>query len=371
MVTAVAERFHISGSAGPRPEVSGLVIYADGAEPPGSAGAEPHIDLSHWVPNRTAERYKADTSTEICLNYAADPDHTPADLVVNDHVDVDGVLSLYALLHSDLALAHRDVLIAAASTGDFVAWPGREGFRLAQHLGLVFVATGRSADPVPRYQQAFERVTAVLEGTIEDPPEIAGGWAELERGQERLAREVEVAAVSDRLVSFVYPVSAGQDIDRALRLPGMNPVVDDSLWLWPQVRNEHHSEQAQLVAVPHEGNWYYDLSVPGYTWAETPGRWTVPGLESTGDSNVWLVKHEPLDHALVELNAAESAAAAGAGAATDRTSGHWEAARQLTPFTSMPGRQFPVVASFVDPDGQPAPSRLTPDEVVAALTDVW
>jgi len=81
---------------------------------------------------------------------------------------------------------------------------------------------------------------------------------------------------------------------------------------------------------------------------------------STGDSNVWNVDHEPLRRVGAELARIETAA------------GRWVAADRLTPWTTMAGRAFPVVLSFLGADDdQPAPSTLDPERVAEILEPVW
>jgi hypothetical protein len=243
--------------------------------------------------------------------------------------------------------------------GDLMAWADRPAFRLAQELLLMLSGPDRPADAGDCYRRAFDIADGVLDGTLPEAQGVAAGWAAVERGRERLEREVDARQVGDRLVSFVYPPSASRDLDAALAVPILNDVVDDSVWLWPQVRNAEHGEQIQLVSVPHRGQWFHDVWLPGYCWAETPGRWPVPGLVSSGDSNVWLVEHEPLRQAVRDL------------AAADGSAGTWTSAAELTPFTAMPGRRFPVVASHVDPHGRPTPSDLAPDQVAGILARAW
>ncbi|MGO9465177.1 MAG: DUF6687 family protein [Isosphaeraceae bacterium] len=114
---ALARRFQFVGGsyAGDRPAIScdGLV-----------AGAS--LDLTHWQGNRTPPQYKADTSTEIALNFASSPQASDlwADaVVVNNHFDTDGLLSIWVLLDPESAMACRDLLVAAAEAGDFDEWP--------------------------------------------------------------------------------------------------------------------------------------------------------------------------------------------------------------------------------------------------------
>ena len=92
------------------------------------------LDLTHWQGNRTPSRYKADTSTEIALNFVGSPEASSewADaVVVNNHFDTDGLLSIWVLLDPEEAMARRDLLIAAAEAGDFDEWPALDAGALA------------------------------------------------------------------------------------------------------------------------------------------------------------------------------------------------------------------------------------------------
>src|SRR5436189_469812 len=81
------------------------------------------IHFSHWRGNETPASVKADTSTEIALNVVAAPNRDELtqgiDLVVNNHFDTDGVLSVWTMLTGERALELRDKLIPAAEAGDF------------------------------------------------------------------------------------------------------------------------------------------------------------------------------------------------------------------------------------------------------------
>ena len=119
-MTASGRRFQFVEETyeGPAPAIGcdGLV--------PGAA-----LDLTHWRGNRTPRNYKADTSTEIALNFVSSPEaeNQWADaVVINNHFDTDGLLSIWVLLDPGAATAHRDLLIAAAVAGDFDEWPALE-----------------------------------------------------------------------------------------------------------------------------------------------------------------------------------------------------------------------------------------------------
>src|SRR5438034_11421390 len=81
------------------------------------------VHFSHWQGNQTPASVKADTSTEIALNFIAAPNREELtrgiDLVTNNHFDTDGVLSVWTMLTGAHALEFRDGLIAAAEAGDF------------------------------------------------------------------------------------------------------------------------------------------------------------------------------------------------------------------------------------------------------------
>ncbi len=184
------------------------VISVDGAfDAPG-------LNLSHWPGHRTPPELRRDLSTEVALDFVALAPERQAELaggctaVVNNHYDTDGVCSAFALLQPEIALAHRDALLAAAAAGDLFRVPTEDAFCLD-------VVVGAFADPErspiapelaqlgrsQRYERAslalFERLPALLDGGGLAPYE--GLWAEplarLRSDQERLS-----SAAFDELV---------------------------------------------------------------------------------------------------------------------------------------------------------------------------
>lgn len=126
---AFQRNFYIQGSEGRRLSAGGVIYCDGGTDDPFREGVD--LELSHWIPNRTPARFKADTSTEICLQFVASGDPR-FDLVVNNHVDVDGLLAVFTLVAGAWALPHRRTLIQAAEMGDFWGWeslPRRGCFR--------------------------------------------------------------------------------------------------------------------------------------------------------------------------------------------------------------------------------------------------
>ena len=359
MAPTAVPSFDVLGSSAPPPP-SERTIYVDGSA---GSGFRPDVDLelSHWVPTRTPGRWAADTSTEICLHYLADPpaDAAGYDLAVNNHVDVDGILSVFCLVHPEVALAHRDVVVGAAEVGDLAAWAEWPSFRLAQELTLAmggFGGPGR--DPRETYADAFDLARAVLADAHPAPASVVAGWDLLAAQADRVDDgTVAVQEMGPRLVSFVLPAS--DDLDAALHVPPFNAVVDRASALWPHARARRYGQAAHLVSVPRDGGWSHDLWLPGYVWAHTPDRWRPPVLEGTGSSNTWRIVSPALTEAVTALGADEP------------RPGTWVRAEEVDPFAAVPGRAFPVIVSFLDDDGRPSASGLPPAEVAARLAPAF
>ena len=348
------KRFFIHGSAGQRP-ASARTIYCDGGQ---DDRFRPGIDLelSHWIPNQTPERYKASTSTEICFNYiAAEGNRDDFDLVVNNHIDIDGILSLFVVLSGDAVLEHRHTIVQAAEMGDFWGWGDRPAQVLFQALTLlknrlVLAAT----DPRDVYGRCFELALQVLGGV--SPPEVNEGIEALADSIRLIdSGKVVRTEIGSRFVQYAIPAAiAGWALSACLHVPKFNAPLSGQCLLWPHARARRDSERIQLLSVETRGGWYYDLWYPGYAWADTPALWRAPGLISTGDGNVHHLDHPPLRQAAAELGKAESAR------------GDWTVASKLSPFAGLTGRGFPVVLAFVK-NGAPDASSLAPPFVLDRL----
>jgi hypothetical protein len=348
--------FHIHGSRSPRPSADGVIYCDGGTDDLFRVGVD--LELSHWIPNQTPERFKADTSTEICLSFVASGDRR-FELVVNNHADVDGVLAVFTLVAGEWALAHRRTLTQAAHMGDFWGWGEPPAQALFQTLTiLVRKLQAEKVDASVLYRRCFDHVFAFLSG--ESAPAAEPGLAALgdsvalvERGD--VARKV----LGERFAHYVIPRRVvGRDLPRALRVPGFNVPISSECLLWPHARARFDRERVHLVSVEAEVGWYHDLWYPGYAWADTPRSWRPAGLRAQGDSNTHVLDHPAL------------AAAVDLLAGLERASGQWTLARGLTPFSALEGRGFPVVLSFVA-DGAPRASSLEPELVAERLARVY
>jgi hypothetical protein len=348
--------FHILDSRTPRPSARDVIYCDGGTDDQFREGVD--LQLSHWIPNQTPAQFKADTSTEICLNFVASGDQR-FDLVVNNHVDVDGLLAVFALVAGAWALPHRRTLTQAAEMGDFWAWGEPPAQALFQTLTvLIRKLQSEKADPSAIYLRCFDHVFAFLSGEASVPEEpglaaLSESVLLVERGD--VARRV----LGEHFAHYVIPWRlGGSDLARALRIPGFNAPLSSECLLLPQARARFDRERVHLVSVEAGAGWYYDLWFPGYAWADTPQSWRPPGLSALEDSNTHRLDHAALAEAVDELTRLE------------RASGQWTLARGLTPFSTLEERGFPVVLSFLADDG-PAPSSLEPELVAERLAKAY
>ena len=244
------------------------------------------LELSHWVPNRTPGKFKADTSTEICMNFVESRE-LDYDLVVNNHADVDGLLSVFTLLNPEAALAHRAILVSAAQMGDFWGWGELPAQVLFQSLTKQIDAlTAESADPQVIYERCLKHVDSVIERGFVDH-DIEETLRPLTRSVEWISQAKITRRVHHhRFVHYAVPRDlCANRLDAALRVPQFNALISDDVLFWPQARARWDGERVQLVSIETSEGWHHDVWYPSYLWAETPNSWRAPGLDFTGNSN--------------------------------------------------------------------------------------
>ncbi|HEX7125334.1 MAG TPA: DUF6687 family protein [Thermodesulfobacteriota bacterium] len=163
-------------------------VVADGAPQPGTT-----LTLSHWPGTPTPAGLGADTSAEIALRFLDLPPRerdrlaAGARSVTNNHFDEDGALALLALVAPEAALARRDLVVAAATAGDFLVWRDPSALKVALAISA-FTDPARSplgvseaTRPYPdrvagRYEAVLARLPAWLEAP--DAPEVRALWEE-------------------------------------------------------------------------------------------------------------------------------------------------------------------------------------------------
>lgn len=350
------DRFLILNHGDPRPD-AGRILFCDGA---GGAifrdGSD--LDLSHWRPNRTPAQYRAGTSTEICFRFLDAPLSGDWSVAVNNHLDVDGLLSVYVLTHSHHALAHRHTIIAAAEMGDFWGWGELPAQRLFQ--GFTRLMNVRSAAGVATqaiYEELFSRLPGFIDGIDPDSPSIEESLQPLRRGV-ALVEQGRIRRIprGEHFTQYVIPADVLADApQRGGTVPEFNEAISTRALLWPQARGKWDPERVCLVSAERPAGWWHDLWFPGYLWADTANRWQVPGINFHNDMQTYDLTHAPLLAAVRELQEAESAP------------GAWILGSGFTPFSGERSL-FPVVLRFCDGAGEPASSALAPDEVSRRLS---
>jgi hypothetical protein len=238
------------------------------------------VHLTHWEGNETPRELRADTSTEIALNLVASPRRAELtrgiDLVVNNHFDTDGVLSVWTTLSGAPALAHRPLLVGAAEAGDFCEFTTEQaahvniliqggdnplagegvGSPLARHL-----QGGDVPDDARAYQLVLPEVGRVLTRTDDYEPLWRGPWAEMRAALESFARgESRVSEDRRSGLSFVTlapDVYGPEGFDPARHAAPYTAVA------------RHARGGVYLIAIPLDGGWGYRVDYPYYSWAVT------------------------------------------------------------------------------------------------------
>ena len=96
------------------------------------------LTLSHWPDSTTPVALQRDLSAEIALAYLDHPEyHVDAEVVSNNHLDIDGFMAVWALCHPDQALADPALVAEVARAGDFGWTEDERAARVAFALGTL------------------------------------------------------------------------------------------------------------------------------------------------------------------------------------------------------------------------------------------
>lgn len=351
--------FVIRPHGAPAP-ASRRTVYCDGAAESGfREGVD--LELSHWLPNRTPAAYRADTSTDICMRWAADGAPGDFELAVNNHVDCDGVLSVLVAVAPEFGLAHRETLVGAAEIGDFWGHAGIASQAVYEGLAVLMQRLEHDgADPQTIYARCIDAVEALVAPGASDRADVAPGLAALARSDADIeSGAVRTVPVAPGFVRFEVPRAVtGDRLAAALRAPAFNVPLAGAGPIHPHARNRRHREDVHLVSVEMPGGWSHEVWLPGYAWAEAVTVRRPPALVLDDDYEFRVVS-PALDEGLAALSRDERAA------------GVWVRAQKVSAFSGVPGRDFPIVVSFLAPDRTPAASSQTPAAVGRRLAPAF
>ena len=184
------------------------------------------LALSHWPRNATPGELKADSSTEIVLNYLRSPQREAyrqgAQAVSNNHYDVDGLMSLWAMLSPEAALRQAELLVAVGECGDFDRWSGERATKVTCALyGLESLSSSPIRQGLAGLRDYLQRTAFLYRETLPLVPKLLDDigafeaywrdeYQKVEAGRELFARgeaTVEEAPELD-LAVFTLPHEA-------------------------------------------------------------------------------------------------------------------------------------------------------------------
>jgi hypothetical protein len=132
----------------------------------GSAQADTVLTLSHWPKSPTPAALREDLSAQIAFRYLEEPDHhVVAEAVSNNHLDQDGLGSVYALTDPEGASARREQVIDVARAGDFGTFRSRDSVRIAWTIAsLALGAQDAASDGTGEgYPELLDRLPELLD----------------------------------------------------------------------------------------------------------------------------------------------------------------------------------------------------------------
>jgi len=243
------------------------------------------VHFSHWRGNKTPASVKADTSTEIALNVVAAPNRDDLtqgiDLVTNNHFDTDGVLSVWAMLNGERALALREKLIAAAEAGDFCEFSSVDAVRTSIVIQGSDSPIDKSGSPLAlklagedfvNEARSYELVLPKVEHVLTHTDFYESLWREP-------WKRIEVA-----LESFAKGESrVDEDLTNKISLVTLAPEVFGASGFDPAAHaapfaaiSRHAHGNVFVIATPMNDGWAYRVDYPYYSWAETIVRPGIP-----------------------------------------------------------------------------------------------
>ncbi|MCH8949255.1 MAG: hypothetical protein IIB87_02625, partial [Chloroflexi bacterium] len=146
------------------------------------------LELSQRPGNATPAELKADTSLEIVLNYLRSPQRDAyagaAEAVSSSRYDIDGLLSLWAVLNPEAALKRAELLAAVAACASFDRWFGEEAAKIACALrGLATLDSSpvkpgldEAGDDLKRTAHLYQETLPLLPQLLDDVDAFESYW---------------------------------------------------------------------------------------------------------------------------------------------------------------------------------------------------
>ncbi|CAN5812297.1 hypothetical protein BH24ACT5_BH24ACT5_27530 [soil metagenome] len=171
------------------------------------------LTLTHWPGIDQPVGPSADLSAEMAFRFAHRGDTVDADVVTNNHLDQDGLVSMFALIEPEAAFRHQELLVDVAAAGDFATYQHRQAARASmaiatyadpQRSPIAAELTGPyEAQCAVLYERLLERILAM----VLHPEQFADLWA---------AEDGELTASEAARASGAITVEERGDVDLAI-----------------------------------------------------------------------------------------------------------------------------------------------------------
>lgn len=239
------------------------------------------VHFSHWQGNETPDSVYADTSTEIALNLAAAPNRDELtngiELVTNNHFDTDGTLSVWTVLNGTRALEFRELLIAAATAGDFSEFTSEQAVRISLSIQgsdspivgedpsspLAKYLAGKSVeDDAETYALCLPQVEDLLKNTGKYESLWRDAWVRIETALNSFAKGAS-NVVEDEETKLSIVTLAPEVFSPS----GFSPTRHSAPYT--AISHNAHGELFLIATPTMNKGWYYRADYPYYSWAET------------------------------------------------------------------------------------------------------
>jgi hypothetical protein len=241
----------------------------------GAANESTVLTLSHWPGAPTPPELARDVSAEIAFAYLDDPcEHAPADVVTNNHFDVDGLVSIFALTRPEEALQHRDLLIDLAEAGDFSRYRDRRAARAA----MTFDALSRDESDDCTYSSHTDRLyhelLPLVLDVLLDNERFRQHWA---------AEDAELTASEEAIAAGRVRIEERPELDLAIvRIDRDEParrghVVGETETLGLHPMAIHNATDRFRILTLHGDRYRYTDRYE--TWVQFRSRPTLPRID--------------------------------------------------------------------------------------------
>ncbi len=294
--------------------------------------------LSHWKGNQTPNALKADTATEIALNYMANPHRQSlfpnANIITNSRFSTDGLFAVFTLLDPSAAQPMAHTLIAAAEAGGFCAFSSEEGVQ----IDLLIKGLISNQSPL---RSLWRKIPGPLEvAWYKTILPLLPNLYEI-KDQYQLLWQAPFDRVMASMTAFKRDAIGFEEYDEE----GLTIIVEEVL---PERQAIDAFCKGDLFLViedckRREGRYRYELLYRYYAWADTVHRPHIATLPM-----------EPLAQYLNQQEAAQTG-----NGATNVSGAAWT--------TASPSYSPTAALIFSDREGRRALSALTPDYVAQSV----